>query len=367
MNLVCERKELAAGLQTVSHAVNVRSTLPILSNILFRVENETLTLTAYDMEIGLRWSHPVNVEEEGEVTLPASMLTDIVSRLPDGLVAVRLEPDTLKVEVTAGRSRYTVFGLAAEEFPVLPEVADEFAITVTAAQLASFIRRTAFAASREETRAIMTGVLMDVDEKTLRMVATDTHRLSLCQLELANPAPDRRQAIVPARAMTEFLRVLTDDETLVRIVIGETQVEMSIDNVCLVSRVIDGQFPDYTKVIPKEHQRRVVTNPRELETCVRRAEVVARNNNNKVVFSAEPETVVITAESPDVGTAHEEVTATLEGEPISLAFNAQYLLDFLNVVTADEVEIKVSGETNPVLMQPLGESDHQYVLMPMQV
>lgn len=372
MKVTCNRRVLHEALQHVGRVVAGRTTLPILSNVLLEAKQAALRLVAYDMEIGAESTIAAEVDEEGALTVPARVLTDVVASLPDATVQISRRDQTL-LGLVCGRSEYTINGLPAEEYPKLPEVGGEIAFQMPQSEMRDMIRTTVFAASTDETRAILTGILLRRDGDTLKMVATDSYRLAVRtasheRVELPGEQ-ESWQAIIPARALQELSRMLdpADTETPVKVRAGEQQILFQVGPYTLVSRLIEGQFPNYERVIPAETERRIVVNRTDLQGAIRRAAIVARAEASKVVFRTQDGTLTISAESGDVGRAHEELAATVEGDEVEIAFNADYLTDVLSVIESDTVVWELTGALSQTVLKGSDEPDYIYVVMPMQL
>lgn len=380
LKATCPRKDLFEAVQTVGHAVSGRNPLPILSHLLLQAEDNYLRLIATDLELGISCRIPAQIEEGGGLTAPSRTLTDVLANLPDkGEVAISVDKSHT-VRVNCERSDYKILGLPAEDYPKLPEVKDAVAFSVPQAKLREMIRQTIFAVSREETRAILTGILMAFDGETLTFVATDTHRLAVKTIKVKD-GRGSQNAIVPSRAMNELTRLLTDSEGDVQVTLSDNQVRFALpgdEDVQIVSRLIEGQFPNYQRVIPAGHQKRLTIPVESLRRAVRRASIVASENANRVVFRTEEEKLVLTAESRAVGNAYEEIEVLREGDDVEIAFNAKYLLDVLNVLEEDGLHLELSEPLKPGVIRPipnrtneeqveLPESDYLCVLMPMQI
>jgi len=372
VKLSCNRRMLHEALQHVTRVVSGRTTLPILSNVLLEAAGDRLRVVAYDMEIGAQSSVPIEVEEEGALTVPARTLGDVVASLPDATVEIRSEDRNL-LGLVCGRSEYTINGLPADEYPALPDVPGDVSFELTQEAMRDLIRATIFAASSDETRAILTGVLLTRDENGVKMVATDSYRLAVktapLKAEKSGSGEEGWQVIIPARALQELNRMLepADEETPVKVSAGEQQIRFEVGPYMLVSRLIEGQFPNYERVIPAEVDRKVVVNREDLQGAIKRAAIVARAEASKLVFRTQEGVLTITAESGDVGRAHEELAAKVEGEEIEIAFNAEYLADVLGVIGSDSVVWELTGPLSSGLIKGSDDPDYLYVVMPMQL
>jgi DNA polymerase-3 subunit beta len=371
VKLTSQRGLLSDALQIVSRAVTGRSTLPILSNVLLEVKGDHLRLLTSDLEMWVDCSIPASDITEGAVTLPAKILNEVVASLPEAEVRIAAE-DGNAVTLTCGKSRYAIQGLAPEEFPSLPEVEGGVSLSVPQAGLRRVVRSTEFAASADETRAILAGILFVWDGQKLSLVATNMHRLAIDSMMIESAPGGQVRTVVPARAVREVLRSLSaEPEPTARLHLGENQAVFDLGHVIITSRVIEGQFPNYERVIPSEAEHTLRADRHELLAALRRADIVARTEANKVILRLEPGSLQIEAESAEIGRAHEEVPIEIEGEQTEIAFNAEYLIDALEVITEERVQIDLTGPLSPGVVKPLsagrGESPFLYIIMPMQL
>jgi len=382
MEVICNRKVLHRALQSVGRAVSTRSTLPILSNVLLKATKEGLSLLTSDLEIWMEYLLPaaagkegkgaVEVTKTGAITIPARLLGDVVVNLPDATVQLRVDEDGT-LQLVCGASQYEIRGLPAEEFPSFPEVAGE-AFEIKQGVLAELIEKTSFAASTDETRAILTGVLLTADGKAVRMVATDAYRLSMKGTEIAD-APKDISVLIPARALRELSRLLVEKENKVEIKVGPSQILFRLPSndseqpgeLCLVSRLIEGQFPSFEKLIPKEWERRLSLQREDFLATIKRCAIIARTEANKIIFESQGNKLKVRAESADYGKVEEELPVSLEGEGIQIAFNGAYLQDALEVMTSDMVWVELSGAISHGVLRPSDDPDHFCLVAPMQV
>jgi DNA polymerase-3 subunit beta len=366
MKLSVPRESLFARLQIASRAVSTRSAMPSLGGILLNAGGEGLTLQATDMEISFTLSVPAAVESEGTVLLPGRLLVDVVRSLPEGEITLALRPEQRDVEIRGGGSTFHLRTLAADEFPRVPEFEGE-GIALDGPALADTVERVARAASRDEVRPILTGILVSASENTLTMVATDSYRLSVKHTELEQAVGGELEANVPARAMRELGRLVAQ-EGIAEIAIAQlrNQIVFRADGALLASRLIEGQFPSYKQLLPEsfEHEVRL---PRAefLEAARRISQLAQRNAPLRLAFSEGELTVA--AETPDVGDASEGMPAPFEGEPLEIAFNPHFLIDGVESIDADEVALQLTSPLRPGLLRPLGREDFSYLVMPIRL
>jgi DNA polymerase-3 subunit beta len=388
------RKDLFEGIQIVSKAVATRSSLPILTHVLVRQDGETgrVRLTATDLEMWIEHTLPQGQEAMvsfglgGAATAPARNLADLLAALPENTVELTAEGGdgaSYAMHLRCARSNYKLLGLSPEDFPVLPQISENTTLRVERAALREAVKQTLFAVSTDESRAILTGVLMIYKDNNLRCVATDTHRLAVRDCKVSDGSAGDAQAVIPSRAMQELLRILgNSDEGSVAVALSDNQVQFRVEDektgagTTLISRLIDGQFPNYERVIPASHDRKITLERETFLSALKRAAIFAREQSsaNRVVLrtvdDAEGvERLQITAVSDNLGNAFEEVEIAREGStaPVEIAFNVKYLIDVLNVLDSDGLHLELTEPLRPGVVRPTEESDYYCVLMPMQV
>jgi DNA polymerase III subunit beta len=367
MKLTVSREKLLAALQITSRAVSTRATLPSLGGIQLEAGDAGLTLRATDMELGLSTTvDDIQLESPGTVLLPGRLLGDVVRSLPPGDVTLALRAEQRDVEITASASRFHLRTLPAEDFPRLPDLGDDPA-TLPAAPLAATIDRVARAASRDEVRPILTGVLFQADGSTLTMVATDSYRLSVKHTELESSLPAAIEANVPARALRELARIIGQGGAEeIALSLARNQAVFRAGDVLLSSRLIEGQFPSWRQLIPEsfEHEVRL---PREelLEVARRISQLAQRNAPLRFAF-AEGE-LTVAAETPEVGDASEAIPAPYSGEPLEIAFNPQFVVEGIESVDGEELVMKLSSPLRPGLLEPVDREDFSYLVMPIRL
>lgn len=385
MKVLCKRKDLYEGVQTVSRIVSSRSPLPALSHILLQATDGHLRLVSSDFEMYMDVAIPATVAAEGALTVPAGVVASILGSLPDSEVSLAADQNNV-VELKCLRSEYVIRGLPAQEFPKLPEVQGGWCAEIEQAVLRQLTNETIFAVSTEETRAILTGVLTVLGDRSIKMVATDTHRMALSSMpvpDLETPTPDdpdgmgahlENGVIIPARALRELCRVLAAEPgPKLQVHMTRNLVLFRMEGMSLTSRLIDGQFPHYERVIPKEHQKRLIANTQDLLAALKRAaSILPREGAQRVILRTSEEGLLdIWSEHQDVGQAHEQIEVTREGDPIEIGFNVRYLLDVLSIIEAESVVIELTGALGPGVVRPMVEEvegrRYLYVLMPMAI
>jgi DNA polymerase-3 subunit beta len=367
MKLSISRDTFFSALQVVGRAVSSRAAVASLGGVKLTATSSELALSATDAELGLTMSvSEVAVESEGTLLLPGRLLVDVVRNLPGGEVTLALRPEERDVELTAGSARFHLRTLPTEDFPRLPTFEGAGA-TLPAGPLAETIDRVARAASRDEVRPILTGVLVRAEGSTLTMVATDSYRLSVKHTELERALPEPIEANVPARALRELARIVAQESPDdVSISLSPNQAVFRAGSVVLFSRLIEGQFPSWRQLIPESFEHEVRLPRVELVEVARRVSQLAQRNAPLRFAFAEGE-LTVAAETPEVGDASEALPAAYSGEPLEIAFNPQFLIEGLESVEGDELAIKLSSPLRPGLLQPVGREDFSYLVMPIRL
>ncbi len=367
MKLTVPRDSLSGALQLVGRAVSTRGTLPSLGGILLTVEGERLTLRATDMELALTRSlDDARPEREGSVLLPGRLFADVVRSLPPGDVSLELRPEQRDVEIASGAARFHLRTLPAEDFPRLPTVEGE-TVKLPAAPLAATIDLVARAASRDEVRPILTGVLMQAEGTRLTMVATDSYRLSVKHTELEAAISQPLEANIPARALRELARIIAaEGAEEVEIALPGNQVVFGAAGVVLSSRLIEGQFPSWRQLVPESFEHEVRLPRTEFLEIARRISQLAQRNAPLRLAFAEGE-LTVAAETPDIGDASESMPAPYSGEPLEIAFNPQFLVEGVESVASEELAIQLSSPLRPGLLRPVDGDDFSYLVMPIRL
>ncbi|MGM3306834.1 DNA polymerase III subunit beta [Anabaena sp. WFMT] len=380
MKLVCAQSDLSTNLSLVSRAVPSRPTHPILANILLQADAQTnqVSLTAFDLSLGIRSSFSAEVIEGGAIALPARLLVDITSRLPEGEITLDDESgdstgEGLIVTLKPKNGKYQVRAMGAEEFPELPIIENSEAIQLTTAALIEGLRGSLFATSADETKQVLTGVHLTVKEDTLEFAATDGHRLAV--LETTNERPldgsNQLEVTVPARALRELQRMLahSSSEETVALYFDQGQVVFAWQNQRLTSRTLEGQYPAYRQLIPRQFERQVTLERRQFISTLERIAVLADQKNNivKVSIDNANQEITLSCEAQDVGSGTESMSAQISGEDIDIAFNVKYLMEGLKELPSTEIQMHLNQSLTPVIFTPLGGLKMTYLAMPVQL
>jgi len=356
MKVTVLQENLAHGLSIVSRAVSPRSTLPVLSNILVASDEGRLRLSATNLELGITCWITARIEQEGSTTVPARTFSDLVNTLPGDQVLLSLDIKTQTLNVRGGTSTNDIKCIDAQEFPPLPVPDLEGAVQLNVAEFREMIQQVAFAASTDEARPVLMGVLIQVDKDKLTMAAADGFRLSVRKATLATPAPAPLTAIIPAKALTELARVASDGEETIYMIVpkGRGQVVFRVKDVEVVSQLIDGTFPDYQQIIPRKYTSRTLVSTASLVKACKQAEIFAREGSNVARLNIkssngelQPSEVEITATSEETGKNETIVEATVDGSGVLIAFNVKFLREALEVIKTPNVALETSAANAP--------------------
>ncbi|HSK89070.1 MAG TPA: DNA polymerase III subunit beta [Anaerolineales bacterium] len=376
MKVTVLQENLARGLGIVSKAVSPRSTLPVLANILIASDEGRLRLSATNLEMGITCWISARIEEEGSTTVPARTFSDLVGTLPSDQVLLRLDPVTQTLNVRGGSSTYDIKCIDAQEFPPRPVPDFEGAVQINVGDFREMIHQVAFAASSDEARPVLMGVLVQVDKDKLTMAAADGFRLSVRKAVLSTPSAAPISAIVPAQALKELARVATEGDDPIYMIMpkGRGQVVFRVKDVEVASQLIDGTFPDFQQIIPRSYKSRTLVSTSSLLKACKQAEIFAREGSNVARFNIktaqsdmQPSEVEITATSEETGKNETIVEATVDGSGLLIAFNVKFLREALEVIRTPNVALETSAPNAPGVVRPVGDDQFLHVIMPMHL
>ena len=372
MKLTIERGALLKSLAHVQSVVERRNTIPILANVLIQAHDERIALTATDMDLDIVERAPAHVSSSGATTAPAHTLYDIVRKLPEG-AEIELDGggDKERLTVRAGRSNFTLPALPTADFPAISGDALNHSFTLAAGELKSLIDRTRFAISTEETRYYLNGIFLHAtranEVQVLRAVATDGHRLARVEMPLPDGASGMPGVILPRKTVTELRKLIEESESPVGVSLSDTRVRFAFDDVVLSSKLIDGTFPDYERVIPQSNDKVLEVDTKTFAEAVDRVATISTEKSRAVKLSLNNGTLVLSATSPDAGSATEELEVNYKASPIEIGFNSRYLLDITQQLEGDGAQFVMADSASPTVVRDLADATALYVLMPMRV
>jgi DNA polymerase-3 subunit beta len=368
MNLTIAKEQLLAGLQSVQNVVGSRTTLPILSNVLLKADSNRLELTATDLDVTITCSVEAAVKKAGATTVPVKKLLGIARELTNSEIDMEVD-DKNVCSVRSGASFFKIRGLGAEEFPPLPKFKEDKKVTLAQEKIKGMLKKTSFAISSDESRYVLNGIFISLKEHKLTMVATDGRRLALVDEDVDLAASSQGEFIIPAKAVNELNRLL-QDKGEADIKFSENQAAFTLkddkeNSILIITKLIEGNYPNYRQVIPGEAKERVSLGREELLHALRRAEIMTSEKQNSVKLAFSKNNLSITANSPDVGEARESLAINYKGKEMAIAFNPGYLIEPLNALTQDEVFIELIDELSPGVLKINGP--FLYVVMPMRL
>ncbi len=354
MKLTITREQLQEGLVAVAASVPAKTTLPILSNILLEATRDGIRLSGTDLDIAVSTMVPASVDQEGAITLPARKLVEIVRELPSAAIRLTASGEQ-RVTIECGRSRFRLLGLPREEFPAFPAVKFDAAWRASTKDLHKLITHVAFAASTEESRPILNGVLWELRPERMRMVATNGHRLARMEVPTAAGSA-QADLIVPPKALEQIRRLFTPDEE-VEIARSENHLGFRTAKTQVYTRLIEGPYPNYEQVIPRENDKAMTADKAALGAALRRMSIVASDQTHRIRMAFANGTCKLSVQTPDLGEAQEELTVSYEGDPLEIGFNASYLLEILKYMPTDEVRMTFKAPERAATCEPVGWDD----------
>jgi len=375
MEFKCSKESIYQGVQSVDRIVSTKSTLPVIGNILLEAGKSKLMISANNLEIGMEVAIKANIDEEGAILVPAKIFSSIVSKLPDTDITVKTLDKGI-VKISYKQSNFNINGLSPDEFPTLPKIKEGKGFSIESKLFSEMIDQTVFSVSISEDKHVLCGVLMEFgksqssgDQSNMRMVSTDGYRLSKRGCKLPSAPPFETNMIVPAKALSEVSHVIAaDPEGEVEIAMGGDHVSFKYKDTYVVSRLIQGQFPDYKQVVPKGSEIKVGLNCKAFLQSVERAAVIASSSANIIRVEVKGGKMNVIANSPDVGSVIEVIEADIKGgEKAQAAFNARLIMDALKVIKEEKIVLELSGPLSPGLIRPMGGEDYTYIVMPIRV
>ncbi len=375
MKLSCLQENLNKGLNVVGRAVATRTTLPITNNVLLTTDQSRLKLVATNLEMAISCWIGAKVEEEGTITVPARLLTEFISSLPNDKIDISLSPKTKTLELKCARFEARISGVDAKDFPPIPKIDEGITTKIEVEVLQQGINQVVFAAATEESRPVLTGIDAQFEGDLLTLAAADGFRLAVQKLPITVPISQNTEVIIPARTLAELNRLMVDQEEAVEITVNpnKSQALFRLKNIELVSQLVQGTFPNYTQLIPQSHSTRMVVSVAEFLRATKTASIFARDGSGivRLVITPGGETtpgkVTVSARSEEIGDDIGEIDATVEGEETKIAFNGKYLIDVLSVLHEPQVALEATNPSSPGVIRPVGVDNYLHVVMPMFV
>ncbi len=366
MKITATKENLLFGVQAVQKAVSTKNILPVLSGIKIEARGNLLYFTATDLEMGIQCYVPADVIYEGTIVVPARHFSEIVRRLPNCAITLALN-NNHEIIIIYENSELILKTLPPDDFPALPNIKSNYEISLQASLFRQMVKQTVFAAGSDEARPLFSGILCEVNENKIRMVATDTHRLALREGIPKSSSGDNFSFIVPARIMSELVRLVIDEDELLFVSVTKNQVSFMSANIRLVCRLLEGQFPNYRQVIPTQFKSKIRCKTKQLQESLERISLFSMHNDNSNTINIKIDdiTMVVSSKS-ELGQGYEQIGIELEGEPVNISFNARYLIDVLKNVEAEIVTIEFTGPLSPGIVRPADSDNFLYLILPVR-
>jgi DNA polymerase-3 subunit beta len=368
MKLFCAQKDLGYALNIVNKAISSNNTLPVLNNILIKAEGKKLYFSSTNLEIAISCFIEADVRGEGAITVPAKLITNYVSLLTDEKVELNLV-EGVSLSIDSSSSHTKIKCISADEFPLIPKIEKGYEFSLKVDDFSEAITETVFAASFNTTRPVLSGVFLKVESDNLKVATTDSYRLAEKTLKIPKTSKDEVSCIVPAKTMMELGKILSkSDDKEVNINISKNQILFNVDGVELISRLIEGKFPDYDKIIPRDFKTKFEVSVEDLSLVLKRVSLFARENNNSVKLSVTNDgKLTLSSEETKVGEEKAEVIVKVDGDNNKISLNAQYLLDVLTYISDNKVVFSMNDKTSPACIKPVEEGGYVYIIMPLKV
>ena len=370
MEIKISRSELLKALSLIQGIVERKTTMPILTNVLLDAKGKAITITATDLEVGMTTTRPADVIKEGRVAVHARGLYDIIRELSDDIVKINVLENQW-MEISSGKARFKIVGLNPDEFPQLPKKGEALEVKLNGAVIREMVEKTAFAMSSDETRFNLNGVFVEQvkagESDVLRMVATDGHRLSIIDREIAGKWKLQRGVIIPRKGVFELKKLIDATEGEIKLAIDEKHVIASTNGTTLIIRLVDGQFPPYKQVLPSQTKRLIGINRQSILQALKRVSVLSTDRSLGVKFSLSPKNLEVSTSNPDLGEAREELSINYKGEKFEIGFNARYFIDVLNILDDEEAQFQMGDDTTPCVIKSELDRGFTHIVMPMRL
>ena len=364
MNFKCDKAILQDAIFTVQKAVTGKTTMPILSGILINAYDDEILLTGSDLDLSIEKKIKSDVLEQGTVVIDAKLLGEIIRKLPNDTVEIKTL-DNNSVQICCQKSKFTLIHMNADEFPELPKINENIIFSIPQKKLKNMIKGTIFSTATDDSRPVLTGVLFEIKEKKLNLVALDGYRLALKSEEL--DTENTINAVIPGKTLSEVSKILDESEENVKITFTSNNILFSLDGTKIISRLLDGEFIKYSSIIPEEYKLKITSKRLELLECIERASLMGKEGNtNLVKFDIEEDVLVITSNS-QLGMVREEVNIILQGQPLQIAFNSKYLIDVLRIMEEEEIVLELSSSISPCLIKNNNYDNCTYLVLPVRL
>lgn len=364
MKISIQQNTLSKAISIVQRGISSRSTLPILSGILLRARDNKLMLTGTDLEIGIETNINCTIAQEGSVVITSKLFGEVIKKLPPENIDIEVDNEN-NVHISCGNSKFNLLGQAYEEYPQLPEVDESKSFHIAKDLLKNMIRKTIFATAQDETRPILTGALLEIENSTASLIALDGYRLALKRVKINYE--DSLKIVIPGKTLNEVSKIIDEDESDIVIYATDNHIIFEVGTTTITSRLLEGQFLNYKDIIRNEYNIKIKADTKELQSSIERASLLAREGkNNLVKLETDSSSIVITSNS-EIGDVYESVSAEIEGEQIEIAFNSKYLLEGIKAIESSELELYLTSNINPCIIKPVDDENYTYLVLPVRI
>jgi DNA polymerase III subunit beta len=364
LKISISQNSLSKAINIVQRGVSSRTTLPILSGILLKAENNELILTGTDLELGIETRVPCNVLEEGSVVITSKLFGEVIKKLPPEEVSLEVDLEN-NMHIKCENSKFNILGQSSEEYPHLPKLDEEKSFHIAKDLLKTMIKQTIFATAQDETRPILTGALLEVESSEASLIALDGYRLALKKVKINYE--DEIKVVVPAKTLSEVSKIVDEEESDIKLSTTENHIIFSSGTTVVTSRLLEGQFLNYRDIIRSEYKTKAIVNTKQIQSSIERASLLAREGkNNLIKLDISDDAIVITSNS-ELGDVYESISAKIEGESIEIAFNSKYILDGIRAIESEELELYLTSNVNPCIMKPSNDESYTYLVLPVRL
>ena len=364
MKFICEKQKLQEGISIANKAITGKTTMPILEGIYINAKNGSLNLIGSDMDVSIETIVEANILEEGKIVIDARLFGEIIRKLPNSYITIETQENDI-LQITCEKSVFNLVYMNAEDYPELPKINENLSVEVPQNILKSMIRGTSFAIAQDETRPILQGILFEVKDKNLNLVALDGYRLAIRNELLDND--NNIEVVIPGKTLNEVSRILEDINEIVKITFTNNHILFNLNNTKVISRLLDGKFVNYSSLLPQEHKIAIDVKKQELQNCIERASLMAKDSNSNLIkLDIKEDTMIITSNS-QLGKVREEVSVNLQGGEIQIAFNSRYLLDVLKNIEDDQVVLEMTSSVSPCVIKCKNTDNSKYLVLPVRL
>ena len=366
MKIICNQKKLSNKISIVQKAINNKTTLELLKGISLKAKDNKLILTGYDLEIGIESFIDVEIIEEGEIVVNAKLFGDIVRKLPQEFINIETD-NTNNISISSGNSNFKIKGESTKDYPQLPEIDDKYSIEIEQDTFRQMIRETVFATSQDQTKPILMGELLEISSDEASLVAIDGYRLAAKTIKLSDNNINNVEVVIPAKSLIDIASLLNEEDKKVQLSFDDKNIIVNTKETRIISRLLDGNFINYSALLPKEYNTKIKANTRELLNSIERASLLSQANKNNLIKMIIRDNILIITSNSENGEVYEEVSIQLEGDYLDIAFNSRYMMDGLKAIESKNIFLEFTSNINPCILKPENDDKYIYLLLPVRI